>query len=124
MKIFYRIVSLDEKEGLMTVRYWTDFLSEVDLRQDPDDTSIPPKRCRTEYTLNLWQHNMSEDELHRQIINFAPKNWFRLKHRAINGEIASNEVVKKLIGKKFSSIAVFHDTKEVPEEIDITDKLK
>lgn len=97
MTYYYRVLSVDDKEHTFVVRYWSDKLSERDLRTDPEDMEDPPIRCRTDYNLTAWEHDMTPEELHAHIVQSAPKQWFALKETAIEGETVSMQNVKELI---------------------------
>jgi hypothetical protein len=94
MQINYRVLSIDEKECSVVVRYWTDKLSERELSVNPDEQNDLPERCRTDYNLNLWDLGMSEDELHNYLLSCAPVGWFKLKGQLKdkNGDTALSRV--------------------------------
>lgn len=119
MKVYYRVLNINEQEGTIDVRYLTDFLSEQELRTDPADQSDPPLRCRTDVSLNLWEHNMTEQELHNYIISCAPIKWFNLKQTIIDPSVDTSYKTAKsfLNSTKFQEVIV-------KEEVDITDQLK
>jgi hypothetical protein len=106
-KIKYRIIDVNESEQTITVRYWTDFLSEEDLAYDanrnPDGT---PVRCRTDYNFSLWDMYKTEEDIEALIVNSIPIDWFKLQYKVkspqidntINGTMAC---VKNLINKTF-----------------------
>ena len=83
-KIKYRIIDVNESEQTITVRYWTDFLSEEDLAYDanrnPDGT---PVRCRTDYNFSLWDMYKTEEDIEKMIINSIPIDWFKLQYKVI-----------------------------------------
>lgn len=96
MNLHYRILSVDEDEFSFVVRYFTDELSEFDLRSDPADLTDPPVRCRTDYNLNLWRE-MTEEQLHQHIAQSAPVFWLSRKERA---KAKSVEYVQSLASAK------------------------
>ena len=69
MKIFYKILKVDTKESLMLIRYWSDMYSQKDLSAYPDEKNENPEICRTDYSIQLWDHNMDEEQLHNYIIS-------------------------------------------------------
>lgn len=81
MQINYRILSVDEGERTMVVRYWTDRLSERALSILPDETGDTPARCRTDYNLSIADPAMSADQIHDYIVASAPVEWFEVKHK-------------------------------------------
>lgn len=103
MEVFYRILSIDENESSIVVRYWTDQLSEKELSVDPNEENDQPTTCRTDYNLNI-KADMSEAELHDFIVSCAPTNWFALKHDVKDPEVdTSFNQVKPLVGQTRSS---------------------
>jgi hypothetical protein len=81
MQIFYRVLSVDTNECAIEVRFWTDLLSEHELRTDPEDKNDPPLRCRTDNNINIWDPAMSQAEIHDYILSQAPVQSFDLKHK-------------------------------------------
>jgi hypothetical protein len=105
MILKYRIISFDEADFSFTVRYFTDELSEFDLRLDPEDTTDPPLRCRTDYNLNMWR-NIDAAMLHRQLIENAPTQWLERKGRvkAVDPNYAASVVtVRAAMGQTYSA---------------------
>jgi len=80
MNLHYRILSVDEDEFSMVVRFFTDEISERELSINPNEQSDTPDRCRTDYNLNLWRE-MTEDQLHQHIAQSAPVQWLMRKER-------------------------------------------
>jgi len=79
MSLRYRIISIDEAEFSFVVRFFSDELSEFDLRLDPADQTDPPLRCRTDYNISVMQDGISEDDLHKLILQSAPTDWLQRK---------------------------------------------
>ena len=81
IKFYYKIIEANEEEQSITVRYWTDFLSEEELAADnnrnPDGT---PVRCRTDYNYNLWDNKKTTEEIEEMIVSGFPREWFLLKY--------------------------------------------
>jgi hypothetical protein len=99
MQINYRVLSVDETESSMIVRYWTDELSEKELSVDPEESSDTPAQCRTDYNISISDHSMSEEALHEFIISCAPVDWFNLKHKIKDPSVdTSLSVAKALVG--------------------------
>ena len=63
VNIKWKILEKNENEQAIIVRYWTDMVSQEDLRNAsenlPDGT---PVRCVTDYNINIWHHLESEEE--------------------------------------------------------------
>jgi hypothetical protein len=110
LKVYYKIVEVDEKEQLMVVRYWTDFLTEEELAVDsnrrPDGT---PVRCRTDYSITIWDNIRTKEDVETLIINTIPVDWFKLHYtvktpnidHTINGRLSH---LKELVGGSFEKI--------------------
>lgn len=81
IKFYYKIIEANEEDQSITVRYWTDFLSEEELAADnnrnPDGT---PVRCRTDYNYNLWDNKKTTEEIEEMIVSGFPREWFLLKY--------------------------------------------
>jgi len=81
IKFYYKIIEANEEEQSITVRYWTDFLSEEELAADnnrnPDGT---PVRCRTDYNFNIWDNTKTTEEIEEMIVSGFPREWFLLKY--------------------------------------------
>ena len=81
IKFYYKIIEANEDDQSITVRYWTDFLSEEELAADnnrnPDGT---PVRCRTDYNYNLWDNKKTTEEIEEMIVSGFPREWFLLKY--------------------------------------------
>ena len=103
MNLHYRILSIDEHEFSFVVRFFTDALSEMDLRSDPTDPTDPPVRCRTDYNLNLWRE-MTDEQLHQHIAQSAPVHWLMRKERA---KAKTGEYVRSLASAKAVVGAIF-----------------
>ena len=107
LNIKYKIVEIDEAGQLMVVRYWTDWLTEEELASDsnrnPDGT---PVRCRTDYSINVWDSLRNEKDIHDFIINTMPIDWFKLQYvvknpnidHTVNGRLSH---IKDLLNKTF-----------------------
>jgi len=105
MKINYRVLSVDETESTLIVRYWTDELSEKELSVDPEETSDTPAQCRTDYNLSISDHSLSEEALHDFILSCAPVGWFETKHKIKDPNVdTSLPAVKKLVGVDRSGV--------------------
>jgi hypothetical protein len=100
MNLHYRILSVDENECALTVRYFTDDLTERDLRTDPADKADTPVRCRTDYQLNLWRPGMTEDEVEDLILGSAPVDWLRMMEGRRNGAFAGTLTAARGLAQK------------------------
>jgi hypothetical protein len=80
MKINYRILSVDEKENSIVVRYWTDILTEEFLSTEFSVDGKPllgldgkPIRCRTDFNISLFDdYNLTELDVIARIERSAP----------------------------------------------------
>lgn len=128
MKIFYKVLLVDEPDGSILVRYWTDKLSEKELSMDPEETLDVPTKCYTDYALHLWNPQMSEQELHEVIRQQAPIQWFELQEKIKDPTIdTSLDMAQDLVGKVFTyEVSDPNDIKtphKKKKEIDITELL-
>jgi hypothetical protein len=107
MNLHYLILSVDEKECAITVRYFTDVLTEQMLTADPADTADQPVRCRTDYQLNLWRPDMSEDEVEDLILRSAPTTWLMMMEGQRAGVFKGTlGAAKKLAQKSKRTVSV------------------
>jgi len=107
MQINYRVLSVDETESSMIVRYWTDELSEKELSVDPEETNDTPTQCRTDYNLTVSDHSKSEEALHEFILSCAPVGWFDVKHKVKDPNVdTSLPEAKKLVGVDRSGVHI------------------
>src|SRR5262245_53966477 len=100
MNLHYRILGVDENECALTVRYFTDALIEEDLRTDPADKANPPVQCRTDYQLNLWRPDMTEDEVEDLILGAAPVDWLRMMEDRRTGAFAGTLTAARELAQK------------------------
>lgn len=105
MDIKYRIISVDEKDHSFVVRYYTDILTEDMLTSFfNDDGSIQrgadgkPVRCRSDWSLTVYNVNATHEEIESQIKSAAPAEWFRILEHANENDTtnAINNVKEKL----------------------------
>lgn len=96
MKIKFKILEVHPDEHSVTVRYYTDILTEDSLASlHNSDGSIvrrsdgSPMRCRTDYHINIWETNptASIEKILEMLGKYAPVNWFKLKHDILNQSI-------------------------------------
>ena len=101
INIKYKIISVDESEQSILVRYWTDFLSEEELAiDDQKNEDGTPVRCRTDFNFNIWENVNTEEDLHNMISTHAPIDWFKLQYKVKNPNIDSSlPLVKNLLNK-------------------------
>lgn len=115
MKIYYRILSINKQDGSIVVRFFSDTLSERDLRKNPEDKNNPPLACRTDYSFDIHDFTMDEAKLHAFILARAPAGWLARKARiATLNDIAAFTTIDNLIGQ------VKSDEVAVSEEQDVT----
>lgn len=87
MEVKYRIIKVDPEEHSITVRYFTDKITEKMLAMELDsegnavlDEQGYPTRCRTDYHINIFQAPSPPQEDVIKIINQnAPIDWFILQ---------------------------------------------
>lgn len=134
MTFFYKILSVDDQRGSMIVRIWTDKLSEHDLRTAPIDReardlylyenagktandfeNLPekqtyfdrvksPSRCMTDYNLQIWNPDWSEEELHRYIQTNINTQWLELQEKIKDPDVDTKfETAKSLVGKQYTT---------------------
>ena len=101
INIKYKIISVDESEQSILVRYWTDFLSEEELAiDDQKNEDGTPVRCRTDFNFNIWENVNTEEDLHNMISTHAPIDWFKLQYKVKNPNFDSSlPIVKNLLNK-------------------------
>lgn len=111
MQVFYRILAVVSEEASVEVRYWSDEISEGELRTDPEnDKAIPPIRCRTDTNFNV-KPDITPAELHDLIMNSAPVEWLTMKGNVKNPAIdTSLSQLTALVGQDRSEDL----TQEVP----------
>lgn len=118
INVKYKILSVNNIEHSVVVRYWTDFLSEEELKiNDEKSEDGSPLRCRTDSNLNIWDHIKTEEELHEYIIGAAPIEWFKLMYKGKYPELFKNRALnfaQSLINKK-------HEKDVVLKERDLTE---
>jgi hypothetical protein len=92
MNIKYKIIKINTEDHSITVRYYTDKLTEEYLTSFKtyegkpiynEDGSL--KGCRTDYNLNIWQVPApTEEELEKYIILNAPAAWLTLQEKILD----------------------------------------
>ena len=101
MQIHYRILSLDEREGSLTVRYWSDQLSERELsvKAPGEETSDTPEHCRTDTNFNIFDQKMTQEQLHEFLVAGAPVDWLGMKGRIKDPKVdTSLSHLKSMVG--------------------------
>jgi hypothetical protein len=86
MKINYRVLSYNEKDHSMLVRYWTDILSEDDLALIFDEydkivynANGYPVRTRTDVNITFYDNtNPSDEDIINKIKASGPISWLEL----------------------------------------------
>lgn len=83
--IKYKILSVDDAERSVRVRFFTDTVTEEKMAQPNSDGVVErgsdgsPLRCRTDYTVNIWKvPTPSSSEVHDEIMRNAPAGWLEL----------------------------------------------
>ena len=99
MAIKYRILKLHPEEHSVTVRYYSDEVSEHYLRTDPRDKSDPPKQCRTDHYYNIRDVEADEEALHTMLSQWAPVEFLETHKRILSPQINTTmEKFEKLKG--------------------------
>jgi hypothetical protein len=99
MKIYYRVLSVNQQDHSAVVRYSSEDQSEYSLRTDLEDQTDPPLRGRTDYTILFMAEDMTDDEIHKQIVSSCPVSWFSIKNIAAKGPTTSINNIQKLLNK-------------------------
>jgi hypothetical protein len=86
-KIYYRIVSRDEAEHAIVVRFWSDLLPEAALVSTYQADGKTPARYRTDYNITLPIPTPTGDALHALIMQSCPVEWFSVKHATLDPAI-------------------------------------
>ena len=102
MNLRYRVTGMNQDEFSIVVRYYTDVLTEHDLRTDPQDAADPPVRCRTDTSITLYDPAISEDELHLLIMSYANTKWLLLQEHVKLGNAAAMPDAANLVGREFA----------------------
>lgn len=99
MDIKYKIISVDENEHSMVVRFFTGTMTEEDLALEVNGGEVT--RARTDYNITVWPTPApTGDELHEYIMRHAPLDFFAL-HDAIKdpGIDTSLTEAKAMVGQ-------------------------
>jgi galactose-1-phosphate uridylyltransferase len=111
MKINYRIISVDEMQHSMVVRYWTDIVTEEMLAAEFEQNGKIrttrygyPIKCASDYNLMFYDKPMpTKEELEHFIIHSAPTTWLKHKEDVLDPSIKKDlSVVKEMLGKNNS----------------------
>lgn len=86
MKIYYRILNINDNDHSLVVRYWTDNITELSLCSEFDKDNLPlitddgyPVRCRSDVSVTFYNNlNPSQNAIVEIIKVNAPVDWFRL----------------------------------------------
>jgi hypothetical protein len=86
MKVYYRVLNVDEENGSISFRYFTDINSEIDLSSlfDVDGEVIYsengyPLKCRTDVNVSLYENrNPTEEDVKKLAEQSAPLVWLAL----------------------------------------------
>lgn len=126
--IKYKIIEIDEQNQLMVVRYWTDWLTEEELAVDSNKrTDGTPVRCRTDYSINIWDHMKTEEDIENVLTNNIPVDWFKLQYvirapdidHTINGRLSH---IKKIQNLSFNKKIPLKDITKITTNNDESDK--
>lgn len=108
MQIKYRILKTDPSTHSLTVRFYTDLLSEEYLTAWKNADGTPANapdgtfRCRTDFPITIWQVPMPTGQaLEDYILAHVPIEWLQLHHDILNTNIdTSLSDILSLIGKE------------------------
>lgn len=113
MNLKFRIIDVNEEEGSVVVRYYTDTQTEDELASlfDEDGDIIRteegyPVRCRTDMNVNIFDlqniDNLNLDSIKETLIRPTPLEWFELQEKIKdpNFETKFNNL-KSEIGKTY-----------------------
>ena len=97
MDIKYKIVEVHEKDHSFVVRYYTDVITEEELATQKDENG-KILRCRTDYSLTMWNPHATPEEIDNLIKMSAPAQWFSvLEHMKQNdSSLALDHIKTKL----------------------------
>jgi len=102
MEIKYKIIEANPKEHSITVRFYTDKVTEEMLVTSTSDNG-EILRCRTDYHLTMWDAPFPQgEELHDWILKNAPIQWFELQEKILDNhaDVAISEEIHSLVGKE------------------------
>lgn len=111
VKLYYRIIEMDEQNYAFVVRYWSDTMNEDSLATvyDNDGNIVrgedgKPVRCQTDFNYSLFDHtNPTVEEIEKMIIQNAHSLWFYTKEQLKSGNNAFNmDGVKSMFQKTTS----------------------
>jgi|TARA_X000001036_G_scaffold251514_1_gene234164 hypothetical protein len=125
MQIKYRIISVDEAEHSMVVRYFTDTTTEEDLAlPHPDTGAILGDdglviSCRTDVNITLFDVPLLEgDALEQFISRFAPKAWFEVIEKVKDPDVDTGlSPIAAMVGQERNAVEVPDPT---PETADVS----
>lgn len=113
----YKIIGTDPEDHSITVRFYTNVITEQDLAiRNPDTGEIirnedgTIQSCRTDYNITLWRLGIGKDDeeaLHKEIMKHAPQHWLEHRERMLNPATDTTlEDITAVIGKEFTAPAV------------------
>jgi|SRR5215472_3969204 len=85
LHVRYKVLAVNPDQHSLTVRYFTDILTEDLLAVDRDEHGAV-RRCRFDYNLTVWSHEATIEELERQIKLIAPIQQLRLAENLLLGK--------------------------------------
>ena len=108
MKINYRILDVNLPESSITVRYFTDTITEDDLANEfeyiNDIKTIKrtseghPTRCRTDYYLTVYNKEATEQDIINLIESSAPVDWFKIQETKDQPSTGLQDIKNNKIG--------------------------
>lgn len=106
MKINYRVLSYSNEDHTMTVRYWTDIISEDDIASSFDeynriiyDLNGHPVRTRSDVNITFTNPNPSAVEVMNKISISSPSMWlYNMEQNRLTNTQYSLENVAPFVG--------------------------
>jgi len=104
MKIYYKIVSKDEAENSIVVRFYTDIITEEFLASEKIDGVIT--RTRTDCNLNLPIPTPTGVDLEEFIVRNANVYWFEMMEKVMNDEVDLSSLASEVGVEKTKVVSV------------------
>lgn len=111
MNIKYRVIEVHEKEHSFVVRYYTDLLTEdmLAIQKDGDGNVL---RCRSDYSLTIFDPEATVEEIEKQIQMSAPAAWFKMLETALTAQGNTPGIVSVK-----SKLNIEHEFEHVPAPV-------
>lgn len=104
MSINYKILEIDESNRTMIVRYWTETISQEELRSSEESKEDgTPVRCRSDISINIPIPEPTAEELHKILMRNAPDIGLQtLEKMKTNDPETTLVVIPDLINQTFT----------------------